>query len=96
MYIYFFGEKMDAETAGCGHTLQTKSKRRDPLVCSVVPHKLFLILMMWYSCLLLGHNKKTCAANCMSILCKQYSGKTQIINISSWHVSKIECIHLIK
>jgi hypothetical protein len=78
---------MTAEPAECVHTQKTKTKRRGLDVCSVLSHKLFLVLMIRYSCLLLGHNKKACAANWMSILCKHYSGKIQVIDISSWLVS---------
>lgn len=49
---------MTAEAAECVHTLKTKTKRRGPVVCSVLSHKLFLILMIRYCCLLLVHNKK--------------------------------------
>lgn len=82
---------MTGEAAECVHTLKTKTKRRGPVVCSGLSHKLFLILMIltvvcyWYIT-----KKKTCAANWMSILCKHYSGKIQVTDISSWLVSKTE------
>lgn len=45
---------MTGEAAECVHTLKTKTKRRGPVVCSGLSHKLFLILMIltvvcyWY------------------------------------------------
>lgn len=78
------------------HTLKTKTARRGPVVGSVLPHKLFLILMICYSCLLLGHNKKNLCCKLDEYIVQKYSGKTQVINISLWHVSKIEWIQLTK